>query len=359
MNANAATRIERRPWGKTAKGEAVELFTLTRANAPTVEVTNFGGFIVGIVAPDRAGAKADVTLGYKDFAGYLGDKSYFGCLVGRYANRIAKASFTLDDKVYKLAANDGPNTLHSGPDGFCRQVWTPDVVSGKDGDALQLTYVSPDGEGGFPGTLTAKVVYSLREDGGLAIDYSATSDAPTIVNLTNHAYFNLAGEGEGTVLDHELELDSDQFTPTDERLIPTGELRKVAGTPFDFTKPVAIGARIDAADEAIKLGHGYDHNFVVRGAPGTLRPAARVVDKKSGRVLEMLTTEPGVQFYTANFMDGKTLGKSGKPYVRRGAFCLEAQHYPDSPHQPSFPSVVLRPGRVYRQTTVYRLSVLK
>jgi aldose 1-epimerase len=359
MNANAATRIERRPYGKTASGETVELFTLSRANAPTVAITNFGGFIVSIVAPDRTGARADVTLGYKDFAGYVGDGSYFGCLVGRYANRIAKAGFTLDDKRYTLAANDGPNTLHSGPDGFCRRLWTPDVVAGKDGEALQLTYVSPAGEGGFPGTLTTKVVYALREDGGLVIDYSATTDAPTVVNLTNHAYFNLAGEGEGTILDHELQLESDAFTPTDERLIPTGELRPVAGTPFDFRKPVAIGARIDAADEQIKVGHGYDHNFVVRGTPGTLRLAARVVDKKSGRVLETFTTEPGIQFYTGNFMDGKTTGKSGKPYVRRGAFCLETQHYPDSPNQPAFPSVVLRPGRIYRQTTVYKLGVLK
>ena len=359
MNANAATRIERRPWGKSTGGEAVELFTLSRPNAPTVAITNQGGFIVSILAPDRAGKRADVALGYDGLAGYLSDKSYFGCLVGRYANRIAKASFTLDDKRYTLAANDGPNTLHSGPTGFCRQVWTPDVISGKDGDALQLTYVSPDGEGGFPGTLTTRVVYSLREDGGLVIDYSASTDAPTVVNLTNHAYFNLAGEGEGTILDHELELESDKFTPTDAGLIPTGELRPVAGTPFDFRKPVAIGARIEAADEQIKVGHGYDHNFVVRGTPGTLRLAARVVDKKSGRVLEMFTTEPGVQFYTGNFMDGKTIGKSGKPYLRRGAFCLEAQHYPDSPNQTAFPSVVLRPGRTYRQTTVYRLSVEK
>jgi aldose 1-epimerase len=359
MNANAATRIERRPWGKMKTGEAVELFTLTRAGAPTVSITNYGGFIVSIVAPDRTGARADVTLGYKDLAGYLGDGSYFGCLVGRYANRIAKAGFTLDDKRYTLAANDGPNTLHSGPDGFCRQLWTPDVVSNKDGEALQLTYVSPAGEGGFPGTLTTKVVYSLREDGGLVIDYTATTDAPTVVNLTNHAYFNLAGEGEGTVLDHQMELQSDAFTPTDERLIPTGELRPVAGTPFDFRKATAIGARIDAADDQIKKGHGYDHNFVVRGAPGTLRLAARVLDPKSGRLLETYTTEPGIQFYTGNFMDGKTLGKSGKPYVGRGAFCLETQHYPDSPNQPAFPSTVLRPGRIYRQTTVYRLSVVK
>ena len=359
MNANAASRIERRPWGKTKSGEAVELFTLSRGGAPTVAITSYGGFIVSIVAPDRTGARADVTLGYKDLAGYLGDGSYFGCLVGRYANRIAKAGFTLDDKRYTLAANDGPNTLHSGPDGFCRQLWTPDVVSGKDGEALQLSYVSPAGEGGFPGTLTTKVVYSLREDGGLVIDYTATTDAPTVVNLTNHAYFNLAGEGEGAILDHELQLESDAYTPTDARLIPTGELRPVEGTPFDFRKPVAIGARIDAADEQIQMGHGYDHNFVVRGAPGTLRLAARVVDRKSGRVLETFTTEPGIQFYTGNFMDGKTLGKSGKPYVKRGAFCLETQHYPDSPNQPAFPSTVLRPGRIYRQTTVYKLGVLK
>jgi aldose 1-epimerase len=359
MNANAATRIERRPWGKTKSGEAVELFTLSRAGAPTVGITNYGGFIVSIVAPDRAGARADVTLGYRDLAGYLGDRSYFGCVVGRYANRIAKAGFTLDDKRHTLAANDGPNTLHSGPDGFCRQLWTPDVVAGKDGDALQLGYVSPAGEGGFPGTLTTKVVYSLREDGGLVIDYTATTDAPTVVNLTNHAYFNLAGEGEGTILDHQLQLESDAFTPTDERLIPTGELRPVAGTPFDFRKPAAIGARIDAADEQIQKGHGYDHNFVLRGTAGTLRLAARVVDPKSGRMLETFTTEPGVQFYTGNFMDGKTLGKGGKPYVKRGAFCLETQHYPDSPNQPAFPSTVLRPGRIYRQTTVYKLGVAK
>jgi len=359
MNANAATKIERRPWGKNAAGEAVELFTLSRANAPTVAITNQGGFIVSILAPDRAGKRADVALGYNNLDGYLQDKSYFGCLVGRYANRLAKASFSIDGKHYALTANDGPNLLHSGPTGFCRQHWSAEVISGKDGDALQLTYVSKDGEGGFPGTLTTKVVYSLREDGGLVIDYSATTDAPTVVNLTNHAYFNLAGEGEGTILDHELQLESDQFTPTDERLIPTGELRPVAGTPFDFTKPVAIGARIDAADEQLKAGHGYDHNFVLRGAPGTLRLGARVVDKKSGRVLEMSTTEPAVQFYTGNFLDGKTVGKSGKPYVWRGALCLEAQHYPDSPNQKAFPSVVLRPGQTYRQTTVYRLSVQK
>ena len=359
MNAQAGTRIEKKPFGKTTSGESVELFTLSRAGAPTVAITNLGGFVVSVLAPDRAGRTADVTLGYAGLAGYLSDSSYFGCLVGRYANRIAKAGFTLDGKRYSLAANDGPNTLHGGPTGFCRRVWAAKVRSEKDGDALELSYVSRDGEEGYPGKLTATVVYSLRADGGLVIDYTATSDAPTVVNLTNHAYFNLAGEGEGTILDHELQLEADQFTPVDATLIPTGELRPVAGTPFDFRKPTAIGARIDTPDEQIRFGRGYDHNFVVRGEPGTLRLCARVVEKKSGRQLEVFTTEPGVQFYTGNFLDGKAASKSGKPYLQRGAFCLETQHYPDSPNQPSFPSAVLRPGQVYRHTTVYRLSVAK
>ena len=359
MNANAATRIDRKPWGKTASGEAVELFTLSRPGAPVVAITSWGGYVVSLVAPDRAGKMADVTLGYSDLAGYLKDGSYYGCLVGRYANRIGGAAFTLDGKRYALSANNGANTLHGGPTGFCRRLWAAKVVAGKDGDALELTYVSKDGEEGYPGTLTAKVVYSLRDDGGLVIDYTATSDAPTVVNLTNHAYFNLAGEGEGTILDHELSLEADAFTPTDAGLIPTGEIKPVAGTPFDFRKPTPIGARIDADDEQIKRGGGYDHNFVLRGEAGGLRLAARVVEKKSGRVLEVLTTEPGVQFYTGNFLDGKTVGKSGKPYVKRGAFCLETQHYPDSPNRPAFPATVQRPGCTYRHTTVYRLSVAK
>lgn len=357
MTANAATRIERKPFGKTLAGEAVELFTFTRAGAPTITITNLGGHIVSILAADRSGRSTDVTLGYRDFAGYLGDKDYFGSLVGRYANRIAKGRFTVDGKAYALAINNGPNSLHGGPTGFQKRVWSPKVVSGPEGDALELTYVSKDGEEGYPGTLTAKVVYSLRADGGLAIDYTATTDAPTIVNLTNHAYFNLAGEGEGTILGHEMQIEADATTPVDATLIPTGERRAVEGTPFDFRKPVAIGARIDAADEQLKAGGGYDHNYVLRGAKGELRLAARVVEPKSGRVLEVLTTEPGLQFYSGNFLDGKVIGKSGKPYVRRGAFCLEAQHFPDSPNQPAFPPVVLRPGQTYRQTTVYRVTV--
>ncbi|HEX9187111.1 MAG TPA: aldose epimerase family protein [Vicinamibacteria bacterium] len=357
MNANAATRIERQPFGKTPAGEAVELFTFTRGSAPTVSVTNLGGHVVSILAPDRAGRIADVTLGYKDFAGYLGDTSYLGSLVGRYANRIAKGRFELDGKAYTLATNNGPNALHGGPTGFAKRVWSAKVVAGKDGDALELVYVSKDGEEGYPGTLTAKVVYSLRADGSLAIDYEATTDAPTIVNLTNHAYFNLAGEGEGTILGHEMQIEADATTPVDATLIPTGEVRPVAGTPFDFRKPVAIGARIDVADEQLRFGGGYDHNFVLRGKAGELRPAARVVEPASGRVLEMLTTEPGVQFYSGNFLDGSVVGESGRPYVKRAGFCLEAQHFPDSPNQKAFPPVVLRPGQVYRQTTVYRFSV--
>jgi aldose 1-epimerase len=359
MNANAATRIERRPYGKTPAGESVELFTFTRASAPTVSVTNLGGHVVSILAPDRHGKVADVTLGYRDFAGYLGDTSFLGCLVGRYANRIAKGRFALDGKTYTLAVNNGSNALHGGPTGFQKRVWAAKVVRGPDGDALELTYVSRDGEEGYPGTLTARVVYSLHADGGLAIDYTATTDAPTVVNLTNHAYFNLAGEGEGTILGHEMQIEADAFTPVDATLIPTGDKRPVEGTPFDFRKPVAIGTRIDGADEQLKAGGGYDHNYVLRGKAGELRLVARVVEPKSGRVLEMLTTEPGVQFYSGNFLDGSVAGKSGKPYVRRGGFCLEAQHFPDSPNQPSFPPVVLRPGQTYRQATVYRFSVLK
>ena len=359
MNANAATRIERKPFGKTAAGEAVELFTFTRAGAPTIAITNLGGHIVSILAPSRDGTMADVTLGYAGFDGYLADTSYFGSVVGRYANRIAKGRFTLDGKAYTLATNNGPNALHGGPTGFQKRVWAAKVVSGPDGDALELTYVSKDGEEGYPGTLTAKVVYSLRADGGLVIDYTATTDAPTIVNLTNHAYFNLAGEGEGTVLGHELQIEADAYTPVDPTLIPTGERRPVEGTPFDFRKPVAIGARIDAADEQLKAGGGYDHNYVLRGKKGDLRLAARVVEPKSGRVLEVFTTEPGIQLYSGNFLDGSVTGKSGKPYVKRGAFCLETQHFPDSPNQPGFPPVVLRPGETYRHTTVYRVTTAR
>ncbi len=359
MPADAATRIERKPFGKTPAGETAELFTLTREGAPTVRITNQGGHVLAILAPDRAGKPADVVLSYSDLAGCLSAQAFLGSLIGRYGNRIAKGEFDLDGKHYVLARNDGPNTLHGGPTGFHTRFWTPRIIGGPEGDALELTYVSKDGEEGYPGTLTAKVVYSLRADGGLVIDYTATTDKPTVVNLTNHAYFNLAGEGEGTILGHELQLESDAFTPVDATLIPTGERRPVADTPFDFRRPTAIGARIDAADEQLRRGGGYDHNFILRGRAGELRLAARVVEPKSGRVLEVYTTEPGVQFYSGNFLDGSIKGKGGTPYVKRGGFCLEAQHFPDSPNHPDFPSTVLRPGQTYRQTTVYRVTVAK
>jgi aldose 1-epimerase len=357
MTAEAGTHIEKKAWGTTPEGRTVDLFTLSRDGAPTVAVTSHGAYIVSILAVDRDGHSADVTLGYEDLTGYLRDTAYLGAVVGRYANRVAKGTFTLGGRTYELARNNGPNHLHGGPSGFGRRLWTPRVVTGPEGDALELTYVSADGEEGYPGTLTATVVYSLTADGGLRLDYSATTDAPTIVNLTNHAYFNLAGEGSGDVLAHEMQIEADAFTPVDATLIPTGEVRPVEGTPFDFREPVALGARIDAPDPQLQAGGGYDHNVVLRGVAGELSLAARVYEPQSGRVLEVLTTQPGMQLYSGNFLDGTIVGKSGRRYEKRGGFCLETQHFPDSPNQPEFPSVVLEPGDRYEQTTVFRFSV--
>jgi aldose 1-epimerase len=359
MSAPAATRIERRPFGKTPAGETVDLFTLNRPGAPTVAITNYGGDVVSVLAPDRAGRSADVALGYKDLAGYLGDKSFLGSLIGRYANRIARGRFVLGGTTFALATNDGPNHLHGGNVGFGKRVWDATVVQGSDGDALELRLTSPDGDEGYPGKLQVLVVYSLTADGGLRIDYSATTDKATIVNLTSHAYFNLAGEGSGDVLGHEVEIEADQFTPVDATLIPTGEQRAVAGTPLDFRRPTAIGARIADPYEQLQVAGGYDHNFVLRGAGRTLRRVARVVEPTSGRVLEVLTTEPGLQFYSGNFLDWTIVGKSGRAYGHRGGFCLEAQVFPDAPNRPEFPSAVLRPGEKYTQTTVYRFSVVR
>jgi aldose 1-epimerase len=357
MTADAGTRIERKAWGETSDGQAVELFTLSREGAPTVRVTSYGAYIVSILAPDRDGKMADVVLGYRDLAGYLGDTNFLGAVVGRYANRIARGEFSLGGKRYTLARNNAPNHLHGGPKGFHTKVWAPRIVSGPEGDALELAITSPDGEEGYPGTLTATVVYSLDADGGLKLAYSATTDAETVLNLTNHAYFNLAGEGSGDILGHELQIEADSFTAVDETLIPTGEIRPVAGTPLDFREPVAIGARIDDAFPQLQAGGGYDNNYVVRGEPGELRLAARVFEPGSGRVLEVLTTQPGVQLYSGNFLDGTVVGKSGRPYGKRSGFCLETQHFPDSPNHPEFPSVVLAPGERYSETTVYRFGV--
>jgi len=338
-----------------ATGETVELFTLKNSKGVTATIIGWGGIVVSLTAPDRAGRFADVVLGYDTLEPYLKPNPYFGALVGRYGNRIAKGEFPLDGQVYHLPKNNGENTLHGGKVGFGQKLWAVREIKAKDGSALELTLTSPDGEEGFPGTLVTRVTYTLTEQSELRIDYEATTDKPTVLNLTNHSYFNLAGPGGGDVLGHVLRLDADRFTPVGKGLIPTGELRSVAGTPFDFRVPTPLGARIDAKDPQLELGGGYDHNFVLNGPAGTLRLAARVVEPRSGRVLEVLTTEPGVQLYTGNFLDGSP-GKDGQSYGRRTGFCLETQHFPDSPNQPSFPTTTLRPGAVFKSTTVYRLT---
>jgi aldose 1-epimerase len=339
-------------FGKTKDGKKVDLFELTNANGVTAKIINYGGIITELHVPDRDGKLDDVVLGFDNLESYLAGHPHFGAITGRVANRIAKGKFTLDGKEYRLAVNNGPNSLHGGLKGFDKVVWqyTAPVVT-SDTMAVQLTYVSPDGEEGYPGNLTTAVTYSLTNQNELRIDYKATTDKPTPVNLTNHSYFNLAGPQSGDILDHELELEADEYTPADDTQIPTGEIRSVKGTPLDFTKPATIGSRIGKITD--KTG-GYDHNFVLRSKGKKLALAARVFEPKTGRVMEMYTTEPGVQLYTANSLDGKLKGKGGVAYQKHGAFCLEAQHFPDSVNHPDFPSVILRPGETYTQTTVYK-----
>jgi aldose 1-epimerase len=350
----------KKPFGKTADGQAIDLYVLTNKNGAEASITNYGGAVVTLKMPDKNGKFADVVLGYDTAEGYLSDKSFFGALVGRYGNRIGNAQFVLDGTTYTLAKNNGQNSLHGGLKGFNRVLWTAKPISSKDGQALELNYTSKDGEEGFPGNLKVTVVYTLMDSNALKISYYATTDKKTVVNLTNHSYFNLAGQGSGDILGALMMINADKFTPVDKGLIPTGELRDVAGTPFDFRKPTAIGSRINADDEQLKLGGGYDHNFVLhRESPTGESLAARVVDPGSGRVMEVWTTEPGVQFYTANFLDGKVAGKGGATYPKRSAFCLETQHFPDSPNKPSFPPVVLNPGGHYRTATTYKFSVEK
>jgi aldose 1-epimerase len=348
--------VKRQAYGKMANGTPVDLYTLTNAKGMQVEITTYGGAVVALTAPDRNGKYADVVLGMDSLAGYQHQSSFFGALIGRYGNRIGHAQFQLDGKSYHLPKNDGQNTLHGGDNGFDKHVWTAKEAHTAAGPALELTYVSKDGEEGFPGTLTAKVVYTLTAENELRIEYSATTDKDTVVNLTNHSYFNLAGAGEGTVLDHQVMIDADRTTPVDSGLIPTGELRPVKGTPFDFTKATAIGARIGADDQQLKYAKGYDHNFVLNGGAAGLHKAAEVYEPKSGRVLEVWTDQPGLQFYTGNFLDGTVHGKGGKAYPFRGAFCMETQHFPDSPNRPSFPTTELKPGQTYHTTTAYRFS---
>lgn len=345
-------------FGKTADGQEVQLFTLTNKNGIEAKITNFGGIIVSLKTPDRKGQLTDIVLGYDNLEGYVGDKAFFGALIGRYANRIAKGQFVLNGKTYHIPLNDGPNALHGGPNAFNKKVWTAKDVSTPSTPMLQLTYLSKDGENGFPGNLTVQVTYSLTSANELRIDYAATTDKDTVLNLTNHSYFNLKGEGQGDILQHEVRLNANKFTPVDATLIPTGELKSVQGTPFDFRKSTAVGARINMDDQQLKYGWGYDHNWVLNGmGAGQLVMAARVHEPTSGRVLEVLTDQPGVQFYSGNHLDGTIHGKGGKVYQQRAALCLETQHYPDSPNHPAFPSTELKPGQKFHSTTIYKFGV--
>ena len=355
--AESKASMKKQPFGKTQDGQAVDLYTLANRSGMEVSITNFGGIVVTLKVPDRHGKINDVVLGYDNLAGYATNPAYFGALIGRYGNRIAHGQFTLDGATYRLFKNDGDNTLHGGEVGFNKRLWTGKDVSGTEGPALELSYLSKDGEEGFPGNLNVRVTYTLTDTNELRIDYFATTDKPTVVNLTNHSYFNLAGQGNGDILGHEVTLHADRFTPVGQTLIPTGELRAVKGTPFDFTKLTAIGARINQDDQQLKFGRGYDHNWVLNsGGKGGPSLAAEAYDPKTGRVLDVLTTEPGVQFYTGNFLDGTIHGKDGKVYNLRDGFCLETQHFPDSPNHPSFPSTVLRPGQEYKTSTMFKFS---
>jgi aldose 1-epimerase len=355
--AAAKPGVARQPFGKTGDGTAVEIFTLTNKNGVEVRAMTYGGIITSIRVPDRAGAFADIVLGFDTLDGYLGGHPYFGAIVGRYGNRIGKAQFTVGGRTYNLAANDGPNHLHGGIRGFDKMVWQAEPLSSGVGVAFSRT--SPDGEEGYPGNLTARVTYTLTDANELAIEYSATSDKATPVNLTQHSYFNLSGHNAGDILGHELMINADRFTPVDSTLIPTGELAPVEGTPFDFRKTTAIGARINQQTEQLKFGRGYDHNWVLNRKGDGLQPAARVTDPKSGRTLTVSTTEPGLQFYTGNFLDGTVKGKGGAVYQHRNALCLETQHYPDSPNKPDFPSTILKPGDTYRTRTVFTFGVTR
>jgi aldose 1-epimerase len=346
---HGATKIVSGDFGKTPEGALVRIYALTNNRGVEVKITNFGGRVVSLKVPDKRGAMGNVVMGFDSLDGYLPEKTYFGAVIGRYANRIGHAQFTLNGALYKVPKNDGDNSLHGGTRGFDRVVWTAKEL--KDG-GLELTYLSKDGEEGYPGNCNVTVVYHLTDANELKIEYSASTDKDTVVNLTNHSYFNLAGTGD--ILGHMLTLVADRFTPVDGGLIPTGELKAVAGTPFDFRKSTAIGARIGQNDEQLKLGKGYDHNWVLNKKGSELSMAARVEEASTGRVMEVWTTEPGVQFYTGNFLDGTVKGAGGKVFAYRTGLCLETQHFPDSPNKPKFPSTVLKVGGQFKSTTIYK-----
>jgi aldose 1-epimerase len=350
----AKPKIEKQPFGKTENLTPVDLYTLTNDKGVEARITTYGGIVVSLKVPDRNARLGDVVLGYENLEGYLTNSSYFGALIGRYGNRIAKGSFQLGGTPYQLAQNNGDNHLHGGVVGFDKVIWKAKELWGEDEVGLQLTYLSHDGEEGYPGNLSVTVVYTLTNNNELKIDYSATTDKKTIANLTNHSYFNLAGNGD--ILGHELMLKADRFTPVDKGLIPTGELSSVEGTPMDFTTPTAIGARINQNDEQLIYGLGYDHNWVLNNSGGKLALAAKIFEPTSGRVMKVYTTQPGIQFYSGNFLDGSITGKNGEIYYKHFGFCLETQHFPDSPNHSNFPSTSLNPGQRYKQTTIYKFS---
>jgi aldose 1-epimerase len=347
--------LQTQPFG-TQDGRPITLYTLTNSHGVEVRTMNYGGIILSIRVPDRKGQLADNVLGHDTLEGYIPNPPYIGALIGRYGNRIANGTFTLDGKTYTLPKNDGPNTLHGGiKRTFDKVVWDGEARKGGQ-PSVTFTYLSKDGEEGFPGNLKVKVTYTLNDENELVFDYVATTDKATPINLTQHSYFNLAGEGTSDILRHEIIINADRFTPVDKNLIPTGELRAVKGTPLDFTTSTKIGARIDDDYEQLVLGHGYDHNFVINRKGDDMVLAARVYEPTSGRVLEVSTTQPGVQFYTGNFLDGTVTGKQGHVYKRRYGFCLETQHFPDSPHHPEFPSTILKPGENFQSKTIFKFS---
>ncbi|GAB3493346.1 galactose mutarotase [Spirosoma knui] len=347
--------IEKTSFGQLADGQEADIYTLRNEAGMEAKITNYGGILVSLTAPDKNGTFEDVTLGFDSLATYEKGSPFFGALVGRYGNRIAKGKFTLDGKEYTLATNNMGNHLHGGLKGFDKVLWTATPVEGNE-PALKLAYTAKDGEEGYPGNLSVEVTYTLQKDNALKIDYKATTDKPTVVNLTNHSYFNLTA-GKSDILGHELTINADRFVPVNETLIPTGELKPVAGTPFDFTKSAVVGARInDSTDTQIKYGLGYDHCWVFTDNSNKLKQGATVYEPTSGRMMEVLTTEPAVQFYTGNFLDGTLTGKGNVVYKKRTGLCLETEHYPDSPNQPKFPTTTLKPGETYQTTTVYKFS---
>jgi aldose 1-epimerase len=347
--------VTREPFGTTTEGDSVELFTLTNANGVELRAMTYGGIITSLKVPDREGALGDVVLGYDSLAGYLRSSPYFGAIVGRYANRIARGTFTLDGKTYHLAINNPPNALHGGLRGFDKVVWQAEPFSNEGGVGVIFRHTSPDGDEGYPGTVTVQVSYTLTDSDDVVIDYQATTDKPTPINLSQHSYFNLAGSG--SVLDHELMIAADSFTPIDSTFIPTGVIAPVAGTPFDFRTPHPIGERIGEDNEQLRFAGGYDHNFVLNHAGSGLMLAARLSDPASGRVLEIRTDQPGIQFYSGNFLDGTITGKGGVVYTHRSGLALETQHFPDSPSHPRFPSTILEPGRQFHSRTLWHFGV--